>query len=316
MSASCLFTLRPLQRKFAIGGSCSRLETVFSRSYLSRAHPVPTPVFSPLDAIKVLLESAEERKKNRENRWEKFREIRTERRKRQGDASEEGPYRNQDETVSVALNLNLDPRKPNQAIRGQFPLPHGTGNTVRVAVFSNSPSVVENALAQGAAVAGGEDLIKEMAKGEKLDTFDRTLATPDVMPSLGKSLARILGPRGLMPNPKMGNIVDEMLVTSEIKKQLAGMVKYRTDKFGLIHAPLGKASFGEQKLLDNLRVFLQGIADAEPELDKKAQKQRKGGKGGKFILKAHLNATQGKSVRMDVRSVDASSPFFMTELPP
>lgn len=284
-----------------------------SRLYTSRAHPVPKPQYSVLDALRNVIEGADGRVQKRSERWEQNRENRAKGLKKKGlEATDEGPYRNQDETISIALNLNLDPRKPNQSLRGQMSLPHGTGRPVRIAVFTLSPSVVASALDEGAVLAGGQNQIDAIKNGELLDQFDRVIATPDIMPILGKSLARILGPRGLMPNPKMGNIADELDVATKIQEQLAGMVNFRTDKAGIIHAPVGKFSFGEQKLKENIKSFLQGIVDVEPELDKKAKKGRIGGKGGKFMLNAHLNASQGQGVKINLKTADPNSPFFMT----
>lgn len=283
------------------------------RFYTSRAHPQPTPQYSIVDAIRITLEQTELRATKRAERWESNREKRNKALLKKGvEVKEKGPYRNQDETISIAMNLNLDPRKPNQSLRGQMPLPHGTGRAVRLAIFTLSPSVAATALENGAVLAGGNELLDGILEGNHLDEFDRVIATPDIIPILGKKCARILGPRGLMPNPKMGNIVNEVEIASKIKEQLAGMVPYRTDKVGIVHAPVGKFSFGQKKLEENIRVFIEGITDVEPELDKKAKKQRVGGKGGKFVLKVHLSATQGKGVSVELKTADPNSAFFMT----
>ena len=281
--------------------------------YTSRAHPQPIPQYSIIDAVRITLEETEKRTKKRADRWDLYREKRVLGLKKKGldVKEEEGPYRNQDETISLALNLNLDPRKPKQALRGQMPLPHGTGKAVQIAVFTLSDIVATQALKEGAVLAGGQELMDGIVEGKHLDEFNRVIATPDIIPMLGKTCARILGPRGLMPNPKMGNIVNELDVTSSIKEQLAGMVPYRTDKSGIVHAPIGKYSFGQKKLEENIKSFMEGIVDVEPELDAKAKKQRVGGKGGKFILKMHINATQGKAVCVDLRTADPNSTFFM-----
>lgn len=277
---------------------------------------MPTPKHSVLDALRLVLEEADDRAAKRAERWELNSEKRQKGRLKKGlDITvEEGPYRNQDETISISLNLNLDPKKPNQALRGQLPLPHGTGRAPRIAVFSLSDSVVASALQEGAVLAGGETLIENIKQGEHLNEFDRVLATPDAVKILQKSgVARILGPRGLMPNPKMGNIVEfESEVPNKIKELTAGMVKYRTEKAGIVHAPVGKASFGVQKIKENVKALLEGIVDVEPELDKKAKKSRVGGKGGKFILGVHLNATQGRGIKLDLKTVDPNHPLFMS----
>lgn len=284
------------------------------RHYVSRAHPQPTPQYSILDAIQIVLEQTEIRKQKRQERWDKHKEQRKKGILNKGmEYKEETPYRNQDESICISMNLNLDPRKPNQSLRGQLALPHGTGRVPRLAIFSLSQTVISTGLENGAVLAGGNELVDSILEGNHLDEFDRVIATPDIMPVLGKKVARILGPRGLMPNPKMGNIVNEVEVTAKIKEQLTGMVPYRTDKAGIVHAPIGKFSFGQEKLEQNLRAFIEGITDVEPELDKRAQKQRVGGKGGKFVLKLHLNATQGKGVMVDLKTADPNSPFFMTQ---
>lgn len=285
------------------------------QNYTSRAHPQPKPQHSMIDGLNIILEQTKTRYDKRAHRWELNHEKRNTGLMKKGlpTLSDPEPYRNQDETISLALNLNLDPRKPNQSIRGQLPLPHGTGKSVRLAVFSFSPSVISTALTEGASVAGGEDLMEKILNGEvSLEDFDKVLATPDIMAQLKQKCARLLGPRGLLPHPKMGNIIAESEIGPKIKEQLSGMVSFRTDKNGIIHAAVGKYSFGAEKLEQNIRAFLEGVVDAEPELDKKAKKQRIGGKGGKFVLKVHLNATQGKAVNVDLKTADPNSLLFMT----
>lgn len=157
---------------------------------------------------------------------------------------EDGPFRNQDETVELSLCLNLDPQRPGQALRGSLPLPHGTGKKVKVLVFcsDDDTDTVEAAKRAGATVAGGSSVIQSIANGELNVDFDRSLATPDMMPMLAK-IARVLGPRGLMPNAKLNTIQPADKLEDAIVAQSAGMVQYRTDKNGNIMAGIGKGSF-------------------------------------------------------------------------
>ena len=157
---------------------------------------------------------------------------------------DEGPYRNQDETVELSLSLNLDPQRPGQALRGSLPLPHGTGKKVKVIVFcsDDDTQTIETAKKAGATVAGGSSIIQSISSGDIAVDFDRSLATPDMMPLLSK-IARILGPRGLMPNAKLGTIQPKDKLEDAIVAQAAGMVQYRTDKNGNVMAGIGKGSF-------------------------------------------------------------------------
>lgn len=297
--------------------SVATARTERRRPYVSRAHSAPRPQYPVAEAVRRVVEMADERAVRREERWEKFREKRKIGAMKKGSEWSEDPtFRNQDETVSIAVQVNLDPRKPNQSLRGRVALPHGTGRAPRIAVFSLSPSVVEAALGRGAVAAGGEDFAKAIAAGERSPAeFDEVLATPDVLSVLRASgVARVLGPRGLMPNAKTGDVVVESEVPVRIKERLAGAVSYRTQKNdGLVHLPVGKASFGVQKLSRNVRAVMEALADTEPELDKKAKKARVGGKGGRFLLKAHLSATQGPGLRLDMRTADPNHLLFMTD---
>jgi len=216
----------------------------------------------------------------------------------------------------------VDPRKPNQSLRGSFPLPHGTGKTPKVIAFVSSDKAAAEALAAGAVKAGGQDLVDEIANGTlPLTSFDRTVASKGVLGKLGK-IARVLGPRGLMPNPKLGTVADnDDGITGVIADQLAGAVPYRTDKDGIIHAGIGKASFDEEQLLENVRAFMNGLQDVKPETFGKGKKKggggggKKAGAGTKFYLSAHLTSTQGRGYKIDLRTVDPTSAFFMGELP-
>jgi len=280
-----------------------------ARRYTSRAHETAIPTYPVVDAINILLNDAFERKEKRQTRWDKRKS-----------SADKGPYRNQDETVEISVNLNVDPRKPGQALRGSFPLPHGNGKVVNLLVFASKEEDIEKAKEAGASIVGGDDLIAKIKSGEVDLNFNRTLASKDMIPKVSKELGRLLGPRGLMPTPKLGTIIDNSAdVTQMVTDQLVGLVNFRAEKEGIIHAPIGKVSFGAEKIMENTRAFLNGIQDAKPDLTgkkaaaKKGKKKKSGGKG-KYILRAHLGATQGKSIRLDLEYVDASSPFFMGDV--
>jgi len=191
-----------------------------------------------------------------------------------------------DETVEVALNLNVDPRHADQMIRGSVVLPNGTGKTVRVAVFAKGDKVDE-AKAAGADLVGSDELIEQIQAG-KLD-FDTVISTPDMMGVLGK-VARILGPKGLMPNPKTGTVT--MDVTTAVKNAKGGQVNFRVDKKGNIHAGIGKVSFGEDQIKENLIAFLEKINRAKPASAK-----------GRYIKNAAISLTMSPSVTMDSSEV-------------
>ncbi|KAI9923100.1 hypothetical protein PsorP6_000125 [Peronosclerospora sorghi] len=202
--------------------------------------------------------------------------------------------RNFDETIDLAIRLGVDPRKPNQSVRGVVTLPNGTGKKVRIAVFARG-SKADEAKAAGASIVGAEDLVEQVQNG-KLE-FDRCIATPEVMPLVGR-VARILGPRGLMPNPKLGTVTHE--VGDAIAAARGGQVEFRAEKNGIIHAGVGKMSFTEEALLENVRAFMVALSDAKPE-----------GAKGKYIKAAHLSSTMGPSYSLDIKYLDpASSSFF------
>src|SRR5437016_2227488 len=173
-----------------------------------------------------------------------------------------------DETVEVAMNLNLDPRKPDQNLRGTVMLPHGTGKTVRVAVFARGDRAKE-AEAAGADIVGAEDLAEKVQAGEI--NFDRAIATPDMMAVVGR-LGKILGPRGLMPNPRLGTVT--MDVRGAVLAAKAGQVEFRAEKAGIVHAGVGKASFADDKLEENIRAFADAIQKAKPSGAKGTYVQR------------------------------------------
>src|SRR5437870_9981977 len=194
-----------------------------------------------------------------------------------------------DETVEIAMNLNLDPRKPDQNLRGTVMLPHGTGKTVRVAVFARGDRAKE-AKAAGADVVGAEDLAEKVQAGQI--EFDRAIATPGMMGIVGR-LGKVLGPRGLMPNPKLGTVTPN--VTEAVKAAKGGQVEYRTEKAGIIHAGVGKASFTEEAILQNARTFIDAVVRAKPS-----------GAKGTFVLKVALSSTMGPGVKVDFASVGAA----------
>ncbi|MCC6470324.1 MAG: 50S ribosomal protein L1 [Alphaproteobacteria bacterium] len=188
-----------------------------------------------------------------------------------------------DETVELALNLGIDPRHSDQQVRGVVTLPHGTGKSVRVAVFARGDRA-EQAKKAGADIVGAEDLAAKVEAGEI--EFDRCIAAPDMMAIVGK-LGKVLGPRGLMPNPKLGTVTPN--VAEAVKSVKGGQVEFRAEKAGLIHAGVGKASFSEQAIAENVKAFVGAIARAKPT-----------GAKGTFIKKVSLSSTMGPGVKLDV----------------
>jgi large subunit ribosomal protein L1 len=188
-----------------------------------------------------------------------------------------------DETIEMSLNLGVDPRHADQMVRGVVNLPHGTGKTVRVAVFAKGDKADE-AKAACADVVGADDLAEKVQAGQ-LD-FDRVIATPDMMPLVGR-LGRILGPRGLMPNPKLGTVTPNVKEAVEAAK--GGQVQFRVEKAGIIHAGIGKASFTPEQLVDNARSLVDAINKAKPT-----------GAKGTYLKRAHLSSTMGPGVKVEV----------------
>ena len=188
-----------------------------------------------------------------------------------------------DESVEIAVNLGVDPRHADQNVRGVVALPNGTGKSVRVAVFAKGDKA-EEATAAGADVVGAEDLM-EQVQGGQMD-FDRVIATPDMMPIVGR-LGKVLGPRGLMPNPKLGTVTND--VTDAVQSAKAGQVQFRVEKQGIVHAGIGRASFAEDQLRDNVVAFVDALFKAKPS-----------GAKGKYVKKVSLSSTMGPGVSLDV----------------
>ncbi len=191
-----------------------------------------------------------------------------------------------DETVEVSVNLNVDPRKSEQNIRGTVQLPNGTGKTLRVAVFARGERA-KDAQAAGADIVGAEDLAEKVNAGQ-ID-FDRCIATPDMMAVVGK-LGKVLGPRGLMPNPKLGTVTAN--VAEAVKAAKGGQVEYRTEKAGIVQAGVGKASFSEAALLENLKAFVGAVTRARPA-----------GVKGSFVKRVSLSTTMGPGLKLEIASV-------------
>ena len=190
---------------------------------------------------------------------------------------------NFDETVEIAMCLGVDPRHADQMVRGVVSLPNGTGKTVRVAVFARGPKADE-ATAAGADIVGAEDLMEQVQSG-KID-FDRCIATPDMMPIVGR-LGKVLGPRNLMPNPKVGTVT--MDVKQAVEDAKGGQVQFKAEKAGVVHAGVGKASFDEAKLVENVRAFVEAVAKAKPT-----------GATGSYMQKIALSSTMGPGVTINV----------------
>ena len=194
-----------------------------------------------------------------------------------------------DETVEVAMNLGVDPRHADQMVRGVVNLPNGTGRTVRVAVFAKGAKADE-AKAAGADIVGAEDLVEIVQKGT-ID-FDRCIATPDMMPLVGR-LGKVLGPRGMMPNPKVGTV--SMDVAGAVKAAKGGAVEFRVEKAGIVHAGIGKASFEVKALEENVRAFADAVSKAKPA-----------GAKGNYIKKVSVTSTMGPGLKLDIASLSAS----------
>ncbi|WP_182084608.1 50S ribosomal protein L1 [Aureimonas sp. ME7] len=193
-----------------------------------------------------------------------------------------------DETIEVAMNLGVDPRHADQMVRGVVNLPNGTGRTVRVAVFARGDKA-EEAKAAGADIVGAEDLV-EKVQGGQID-FDRAIATPDMMGLVGR-LGKVLGPRGLMPNPRVGTVTPD--VAAAVKASKGGAVEFRVEKAGIVHAGVGKASFGADALLENIRAFADAVQKAKPS-----------GAKGNYVQRVAVSSTMGPGIKIDPATVRA-----------
>ena len=191
-----------------------------------------------------------------------------------------------DETIEIAINLGVDPRHADQMVRGVVALPHGTGKALRVAVFAKGDKAKE-AEAAGADLVGAEDLAERITKGEI--PFDRCIATPDMMAVVGR-LGKILGPRGLMPNPKLGTVTPD--VTAAVKAAKAGQIEFRVEKAGIVHAGVGKASFTAEALSENIRAFVDAINKAKPS-----------GVKGTYLKRVSLSSTMGPGLKLNVANL-------------
>jgi len=191
-----------------------------------------------------------------------------------------------DETIEISMNLGIDPRHADQAVRGVVQMPNGTGKTVRIGVFAKGDKADE-ARAAGADVVGAEDLAEKIQAGEI--NFDRCIATPDMMALVGR-LGKILGPRGLMPNPRLGTVT--MDVKGAIQAAKAGQVEFRAEKAGIVHAGIGKASFATEKLIENAKAFADAIVKAKPS-----------GAKGTYVQKVAVSSTMGPGVRVDAATI-------------
>ncbi|MGL4489701.1 MAG: 50S ribosomal protein L1 [Rhizobiaceae bacterium] len=195
-----------------------------------------------------------------------------------------------DETIEIAMNLGVDPRHADQMVRGVVNLPNGTGRNVRVGVFARGAKADE-AKAAGADVVGAEDLF-EIVNGGKID-FDRCIATPDMMPLVGR-LGKVLGPRGMMPNPKVGTVT--MDIAAAVAASKGGAVEFRVEKAGIVHAGIGKASFGAEKLAENVRAFADAVIKAKPT-----------GAKGNYVKRVAISSSMGVGVKIDPSSLAVAS---------
>jgi large subunit ribosomal protein L1 len=194
-----------------------------------------------------------------------------------------------DETVDISVNLGVDPKQSDQQVRGMVAMPNGIGKTIRVAVFARGDKA-EAATKAGADLVGGDDLAEKILKGEM--NFDRCIATPDMMGVVGK-LGKVLGPRGLMPNPKLGTVTPN--VAEAVKSAKAGQVEFRIEKAAIIHAGVGKASFTEEAIVQNIKAFMEAVNKAKPT----------SGVKGNYVRKVSISTTMGAGVKIDLASLAA-----------
>lgn len=193
-----------------------------------------------------------------------------------------------DETIEVSMNLGVDPRHADQMVRGVVSLPHGTGKTMRVAVFARGPKA-EEATAAGADIVGAEDLMEDIQKGNM--NFDRVIATPDMMAVVGR-LGKVLGPKGLMPNPKLGTVTMDVKAAVEAAK--AGQVEYRVEKAGIVHGGVGKVSFDEAQIIENAKAFIGAVVKAKPT-----------GAKGTYVKKIAMTSSMGPGLKIDTAAIEA-----------
>lgn len=198
----------------------------------------------------------------------------------------EAAYAKFDETIDLTINLGIDPKKSDQMVRGAVVLPHGTGKEVRVLVFAKGEKEKEASDA-GADFVGAEDLVEKITKGW-LD-FDKAVATPEVMSIVGR-LGKILGPRGLMPNPKLGTVTFD--IAKAVKEIKAGKIEYKAEKAGIVHIPIGKCSFDINKLLDNAKAVIESVVKAKPSTSK-----------GKYLKRISISSTMGPGISIDIASL-------------
>jgi large subunit ribosomal protein L1 len=196
-----------------------------------------------------------------------------------------------DQSIEIAINLGVDTKHADQQVRGMISLPHGTGSSVRVAVIAKDEKAAE-AKEAGADIVGAEDLIEKIQKGE-ID-FDRCIATPDMMGLVGR-VAKVLGPKGLMPNPKLGTVTPN--VAKAVQEAKAGSIEFRAEKAGIIHAGVGKVSFDDKKIIENVRAFVEAITRAKPA-----------GAKGTYLLKVSMSTTMGPGVKVDLDSARGTEP--------
>lgn len=205
-------------------------------------------------------------------------------------ATKDGTKRNFDQTIDVAMNLGVDPKHADQTVRGVCNLPNGSGRSVRVAVFARGDKA-EEARAAGADVVGAEDLVEQVQGGNI--NFDRCIATPDMMALVGR-LGKVLGPRGLMPNPRVGTVT--MDVASAVRDAKGGAVEFRAEKAGIVHAGVGKASFPPDQLIENIKAFVDAVNRAKPS-----------GAKGIYIKKVSIKSTMGPGIRLDHNAMAAQN---------
>lgn len=194
-----------------------------------------------------------------------------------------------DETIEIAMRLGVDPRHSDQMVRGMVSLPHGTGKTVNVAVFARGDKA-DLAKSAGADLVGAEELAETINKGEI--TFDRCIATPDLMPIVGK-LGKVLGPRGLMPNPKLGTVTND--IEAAVHAAKSGQIEFRVEKAGIVQAGVGKASFSESEICENVIAFVEAVNKAKPS-----------GAKGTYIKRVAISSTMGAGIKLDVTSIQAA----------